>query len=167
LPLYPDPGSEFPIRIRIHKVAESGSTTLGLLESCSVLTKPGSIFLFSIVIVYRCELEAEKTERQFAMEEMERLKADRWIFSSLQRFYRSKLLPLLEIILQNKFTNLDVVNRTFSNCASQCCGSGSGIRDPGSGAFLPPVSGILIRDEFFPDLGSRIQGVFFTNKTCS
>jgi hypothetical protein len=33
--------------------------------------------------------------------------------------------------------------------------------DPGSGAFLPPVSGIRIRDEFFPDPGSRIQGVCF------
>jgi hypothetical protein len=28
--------------------------------------------------------------------------------------------------------------------------------DPGSGAFLPPGSGIRIRDEFFPDPGSRI-----------
>jgi hypothetical protein len=55
--------------------------------------------------------------------------------------------------------------------------------DPGSGAFLPTGSGIRIRDEFFPDPGSWIQGVpvcfwwdflknpcsliFFTNKTCS
>jgi hypothetical protein len=27
--------------------------------------------------------------------------------------------------------------------------------DPGSGAFLPPGSGIWIRDEFFPDPGSK------------
>jgi hypothetical protein len=36
--------------------------------------------------------------------------------------------------------------------------------DPGSGAFLPPGSGIRIRDEFFPDPGSRIpdpRGMFF------
>jgi hypothetical protein len=35
--------------------------------------------------------------------------------------------------------------------------------DPGSFAFLPPGSGIRIRDEFFPDLGSRIpdpRGMF-------
>jgi hypothetical protein len=37
----------------------------------------------------------------------------------------------------------------------QCCGSGSGIRDPGSGAFLTPGSGI--RNRFFPDPGSRIS----------
>jgi hypothetical protein len=56
------------------------------------------------------------------------------------------------------------------------------VPDPGSGAFLPPGSGFRIRDEFFPDLGSRIQVVcfwwdflknpcsliiFFSNKTCS
>jgi hypothetical protein len=56
----------------------------------------------------------------------------------------------------------------------QCCGSGSGIR-----RFFTPW--IRIRDEFFPDPGSRIQGVcfwwdflknscsliIFTNKICS
>jgi hypothetical protein len=35
----------------------------------------------------------------------------------------------------------------------QCCGSGSGIQDPGSGTFLPPGSGI--RNRFFPDPGSH------------
>jgi hypothetical protein len=29
------------------------------------------------------------------------------------------------------------------------------VADPGSGAFLPPGSGIRIRDEFFPDPGSK------------
>jgi hypothetical protein len=37
----------------------------------------------------------------------------------------------------------------------QCCGSGSEIRDPGSGAFLTPGSGI--RNRFFPDPGSQIH----------
>jgi hypothetical protein len=42
----------------------------------------------------------------------------------------------------------------------QCCGSG--IQDPGSGAFLPPRSGIGIRDEFFPDPGSKgYHSMFF------
>jgi hypothetical protein len=78
-----------------------------------------------------------------------------------------------------------VSESAYNQCGSetlmwcmQCCGCGSDIRDPGSGAFLPPGSGIQIWDEFFPDLGS--QGfVFwwdflknpcsfcFTNKTCS
>jgi hypothetical protein len=48
--------------------------------------------------------------------------------------------------------------------------------DPGSGAFLPPGSGIRIRDEFFPDPEGRffceiflriLFLLFFTNKTCS
>jgi hypothetical protein len=29
----------------------------------------------------------------------------------------------------------------------------SSVADPGSGAFLPPGSGIRVRDEFFPDPG--------------
>jgi hypothetical protein len=36
-------------------------------------------------------------------------------------------------------------------CAHQCCGSGFGIQDPGSGVILPPGSGI--GGEFFPDPG--------------
>jgi hypothetical protein len=46
--------------------------------------------------------------------------------------------------------------RTCSGMATlvQYCESGSDIRDRGSGAFLPPGSGIRILDEFFPDPGS-------------
>jgi hypothetical protein len=29
------------------------------------------------------------------------------------------------------------------------------VADPGSGAFLPPGSGMRIRDEFFPNPGSK------------
>jgi hypothetical protein len=43
-------------------------------------------------------------------------------------------------------------------CAYQCCGSGSEIRDP-----VLFTSGILIRNEFFPDLGSRIRPLFWWN----
>jgi hypothetical protein len=39
--------------------------------------------------------------------------------------------------------------------SKQCCESGSGIRDTGSGAFLPPGSKIRIWDEFFPDPESK------------
>ncbi len=37
------------------------------------------------------------------------------------------------------------------------------IRDPGSGAFLTPGSGIGIRNRFFPDPGSRIPDPGFQN----
>jgi hypothetical protein len=39
------------------------------------------------------------------------------------------------------------------------------VADPGSGAFLPPRSGIRIRDEFFPDLESRIFLTMTKTKT--
>ncbi len=41
----------------------------------------------------------------------------------------------------------------------QCCGSGSEIRDPGSGAFLTPGSGI--RDPELVFSGSRIPNPYF------
>ncbi len=41
----------------------------------------------------------------------------------------------------------------------QCCGSGSGMRDPG--AFLTPGPGSGIRNRFFPDPRSRITNSYF------
>jgi hypothetical protein len=51
--------------------------------------------------------------------------------------------------------NMQYLKRRGLSVLKQAAGSVAD-PDPGSGAFLPQGSGIRIRDDFFPDLGSRI-----------